>query len=278
MIPSALFTANLPLIERLLAAVCRRNGFPAAEAEEFASWAKLKLIDDDYAVLRKYQGRSTLPTYLTTVIANLFRDYRIHVWGKWRPSAEARHLGAVAVQLESLMVRDGRSMTEAVAHLRTNLKVELPPAEIESLAARLPQRSRRRFEGDDVLGVLPARETAESGVVDSEMRATERRTEAAIANALGALPAADRLILKLRYAEGMPIVDIAALLGEPPRPLYARIERTLGKLRRALENDGLSGASIGELVGWRALDLTIDYDRTSEDSRPGPSHSLERSN
>jgi hypothetical protein len=53
-----LFESNLPLIERLLAAVCRRNAFPAAEGEEFASWAKLRLIDDDYAVLRKFEGRS----------------------------------------------------------------------------------------------------------------------------------------------------------------------------------------------------------------------------
>src|SRR5688500_3157528 len=119
MSPRELFETNLALIDRLLGAVCRRNGFPPDDSEEFGSWARLRLIDNDYAILGKWRGESSLPTYLTAVIVNLFRDYRIQIWGKWRPSAEARRLGPAAVQLEKLMGQDGRSFPEAVAVLRS---------------------------------------------------------------------------------------------------------------------------------------------------------------
>src|SRR4051794_10902843 len=44
------FLNNLSLVERLIAFVCRKNGITGADAEDFASAAKLKLIEDNYAV------------------------------------------------------------------------------------------------------------------------------------------------------------------------------------------------------------------------------------
>src|SRR5919109_1132038 len=91
----ALFLRNLGWIERALASVCRRYGVSRDDAEDFASWAKLKLVEDDYAVLGKFRDESSITTYLTVVIAMLFRDYRVQRWGRWRPSADARRRGPV---------------------------------------------------------------------------------------------------------------------------------------------------------------------------------------
>lgn len=272
-----LFLDNLPRIERILASISRRHAFPEAEREEFAAWAKLRLVADDYAVLRKFEGRSTLSTYLTTVLANLFRDYRIHRWGKWRPSAEARRLGPVAVQLETLLARDGRSLAEAIAQLRGRLDVERPAEELERLATRLPQRARRRFEGEESLARLESAEGADDGVLDAERRALERQAEQALGRALAGLEPQVRLALKLRFADGLAVVEIAALLGEPVRPLYARLERSLGALRRALEAEGLDAARITGLVGWAGLDLRVDFGPPPESATRRPSNSLERS-
>jgi DNA-directed RNA polymerase specialized sigma24 family protein len=85
----AIFLAQLALIDRVIAFVCRRNHLNATDAEDFASHARLRLMDDDYAVLRKFQGRSSLKTFLTITLQRMFYDYRIAAWGKWRPSAEA---------------------------------------------------------------------------------------------------------------------------------------------------------------------------------------------
>jgi hypothetical protein len=53
----------------------------------------LKLIENDYRILRSFEGLASLGTYLTTVIARLFLDFQIHEWGRWRPSAAATRLG-----------------------------------------------------------------------------------------------------------------------------------------------------------------------------------------
>src|SRR6266498_2338556 len=79
----ALFLSQLGWIERVVAAICRRHGLARDDAEDFASWTTLKLIENDYAVLRKFRGESAVTTYLAVVIAMLFRDYRTHRWGRW---------------------------------------------------------------------------------------------------------------------------------------------------------------------------------------------------
>ena len=87
-----LFVDNLPVIDRLLRAVCRRHGVGADDANDFSSWARLRFIERDYAVLAKFRGESAIGTYLTVVIAMLFRDYCVQRRGRWRPSTEARRL------------------------------------------------------------------------------------------------------------------------------------------------------------------------------------------
>ena len=51
---------------------------------------KLKLIENDYAILAKFQGKAKLSTYLTTVIHNMFRDYRIQKWGRSHDPSPSR--------------------------------------------------------------------------------------------------------------------------------------------------------------------------------------------
>ena len=242
MSPEELFESHLELIDRVICSICRRNCVLEDEAEDFASWAKLKLIDNDYAIIRKFQGRSSLKTYLTTVLQNLFRDYRIGKWGKWRPSAKARRLGEVAVQLETLLSRDGFSLHEAVGILTTNLQVGSSAEELEAMAAELPPRTSRRMEGEETLVKTGANGHVEEKVIDGERAETAARTEALLAEALEAVPAEDRLMLKMRYQDGFTIASIADALGLKPRPLYRRFEQSLATLRRELEHQGL-GAS-----------------------------------
>src|SRR5262245_56729873 len=62
------FLAHLPFIERAAAYAARSNHLAAQDAEDFASCVKVKLLENDYAVLRKFQGRSSLRTFLSVVI------------------------------------------------------------------------------------------------------------------------------------------------------------------------------------------------------------------
>jgi hypothetical protein len=126
----------------------------------------VKLIDDDYGIIRKFQGRSSLKTYLTTVVSNEMKDFLNHLLGKWRPSAEAQRLGPVAVQLEKLL-RDGLSPNEAVRTLQTNHKVEMSAQELADMAARLPDRVPRKPMGEEVLQNKASNDRADSRASES---------------------------------------------------------------------------------------------------------------
>jgi RNA polymerase sigma factor (sigma-70 family) len=246
---SELFSAHLPLIERVVAAVCRRQCCGRDEAEEFASTVMLKFCEDDHAVLRRFKNESSLETYLTAVVVNAFKDFRNRQWGKWRPSAVAKRLGKVAVRLEQLTARDGYSFEEACELLRTNHQVDLPREELVQLWQRLPPRVPRQIEGIEQAenraaeGISP-----EEHAVARELESTRLRVEAALAAALAGLSADDRLIITLEMEENLTVADIARALCLPQKPLYRRRERILGSLRSSLERDGLRWEQVGDLL------------------------------
>src|SRR4051812_47929103 len=140
--PEQTFLENLKLIKAVIAQSRRRSNFSSQEAEDFEGQVLCKLIDDDYAVIRKFRGDkgATLQTYLTMVIKRALLDYKDHIWGKYRASAEAKQLGPVAVRLEMLTVRDRYSFEEACEILRTNEGVEMSMAELADLWDKLPHR------------------------------------------------------------------------------------------------------------------------------------------
>ena len=236
--PGTLFISHLGWIERVAAAVSRRQGSNKEDAEDFASWAKLKLIEDDYAVFRKFRGESSLTTYLTVVIAMLFRDYRTHRWGRWRPSAAARRRGALAVRLETLVYRDQLRLEQAAEALRTAGQTDLPDRELARLLCELPaHRPGRPTEvGSEPLADAPAADRADNLVAAEEAEAGRR----VIDGVLRRLPPEDQLMLRMRFWEGMSVADIARGLGLPQKPLYRRMDRALADLRGYLEESGVS--------------------------------------
>jgi RNA polymerase sigma factor (sigma-70 family) len=239
-----IYLAHRELIEDAIAAVCRRRRLAPDEAEEFGSDARLHFIKDDYAVLRAFQERSSFRTFAIAVLSHLFLDWRNSRWGKWRPSAEAKRLGPVAVKLETLTMRDRLSFDEASETLRTNHGVTLSRAELEALAARFPRRARRSFTQDDELEQHAAPDGAADGAL---LRATATAEAAhargALAEAMSGLGPQDRLILEMRYSDGHRVQDIARHLDLEPKPLYRRIERLLADLRRGLESRGVTAAA-----------------------------------
>lgn len=247
----ALFLDNLAWIERVAASVCRRHGLAGEDAEDFASWAKMKLVEDDYAALRKFRGESSVTTYLTVVVSMLFRDYRAAHWGRWRPSAAARRHGPVAVRLETLVHRDGYRLEQASEILRTSGETELSDRQLASLLAELPERAPLRpvEVGPDPLQVTPAGESADEGVIGAEVEEERRAAGEALSRAMEGLPAEERLILRMRFWEGLGVADIARGLGLPQKPLYRRIERSLARLREHLEAGGVSRERVRALLG-----------------------------
>jgi RNA polymerase sigma factor for flagellar operon FliA len=209
----------------------------------------MKLVEDDYAVIRKHQGRSALGTYLSVVIANLLRDRRIHAWGKWRPSAAARRAGPVGIRLERLIRRDGVAFDTAVSILRSRNGLSLDDRELARLAATFPERSRPRIEADsEATARAPGSVTADDRVLAAEKTRHQKNVLDALEQSLDALGTEDRVILKLRFWEGLTVADISRALGLEQRPLYRRLDRLIAFLRGTLEAAGVSGIDVGRLL------------------------------
>ena len=124
-------------------------------------------------------------TYLTVVIHRLFLDYRIRLWGKWRPSAEAKRLGAVAIALERLIVRDGWSFEQAVEVLRTNHAVDESRDELYALHVKLsPCAPTRHFIPEDAARDVPSPTPApDDNLIRAERDFLENRVSLALERA-----------------------------------------------------------------------------------------------
>ena len=87
------FLDHLPVIDQVVQFIGRRHRLDPGAIEELQSAIHLKIIDNDYEVLRKFEGRSSMRTYLTAVVQRHFLDSRTALWGRWRPCACARRAG-----------------------------------------------------------------------------------------------------------------------------------------------------------------------------------------
>ena len=253
-----LFDANLLVIERVIAHVCRAARLHGADAEDFASAARLRLLDHDCAVLGRYEGRSSLAGYLTIVVRRILIDYKRASGQRWFASAEAQRHGAVAVLLEQLLRRDCRTLDEAIATARMRFP-DVTPKQLEAMAAALPDRPPAPrlvalAEEDDE--PRPGRAAADEVVHALDVRDRTREVSRAVRAALGQLTAEDRVIVRLRYGKGMSIADIA----------------------RALEEKGFTGGDVADLVGGagESLDFGLAARKTdaahpSIPSQRGPS-------
>jgi len=256
------YLEQLPFIGRAAVHACRRYGFGPEEIEDFTQHVKLKILADNYAVLRKYQGRSPLPNYLAMVVHRALQDYVNSRWGKWRTSAEARRLGPLACQLETLLVRDHLSLDETCKVLRTNRGVRESEDELRELAARLPAHLPRRVDrrgemeaaagglsrrsGQHSQGEPAAAESADERLWNHERARRRKLARQALASALQALPSEDCLIAKMLGE--FQVVEIARTLGLAQKPLYRRTEKILKTLRRKLEGAGISAADVEEML------------------------------
>jgi RNA polymerase sigma factor (sigma-70 family) len=79
------FLANIAVVDGVIRLICRRQHLPPEQAEEFRSLAYLKIIQDDYQVLRRFAQRSSLRTYLVVVLQRALLDYRASRAGRWQP-------------------------------------------------------------------------------------------------------------------------------------------------------------------------------------------------
>lgn len=254
------YLEHLGTIERIAAFVAHRDHLNRDETLEFMQEVRVRLLDDDYAVIRKFEGRSSFSTYLTTVIARLAHQWRVERWGKWRPSAEAKRLGDKAITLERLVTRDGYTFDEAVKVLTTPAGSQYTACELEAIYVRLPPRTPRpTIVSEEVSADAAAVDAGADERVEIHERERAARTAArAIDELLGTLDAEDRLILQMRFWHALKVPDIAQRLHIEQKRLYKRLDRLYGTMRRALESAGVGKSDVSILLTRGDTDIHFE--------------------
>lgn len=233
------------------------------DAEEFGSVVKLKLIENDYAILKSYEGRSSFATFISIVVQRMAIDYQIHEWGKWHASAEAKRLGPLAIEVERLIHREGRTIEEAATILRENRE------SVEQLAARLPARAPRRRdvaieEAESAAITRPA--DAEDLVFAGERRRTSEKVSAIVSALLSRVPDDEQLVLQLRFEGGMTVAQISRALQIDQKVTYRRIERRMRELKEELLRAGVDSRDVLDLIGRDEAALRFGFGK--QEPRP----------
>ena len=260
--PSDILLEHLPLVERIIATICRGRGMDAAQTEEFAGFVKLRLVENDYAIVRAFKERSSFGTYMSTVVSRLLNDYRNHEWGKWHASAEAKRHGTLAIDLERMIVRDSRSIDEAFAVLGTKYS-DITRATLADIAARFPQRYRRRMVSLDDQSESNTVLEPEDAVANAELAECISRVVNLFVRGLSR---DDQLLFHLRFGCEMPVPQVANVLHQDLQALYRRLRMHLSSLRAALEKAGVSAKDVSRVIGSDAA--ILDFDLKCEGARP----------
>ena len=261
MAPEELFLSNLESIERAARFAARRGGLSPEDADDLASAVKLVLIENDYAVLRGFEGRCSLATFVASIAHRLIVDERIHAGGRWRPSAESRRAGEGAVLLETLVVRDHKPLDEALP-LVQKIDAAMTREAASALLARLPareQRARLVALDDRVPEPEVDSRSVEARVIAHDDAAASARTNAVLRDALAALAADDRVLLLLRFAGGLRVSAIARAWQCDQQLLYRRIDALVRQMRRQLNGAGIDAITAAQLIGGEESRLDFGW-------------------
>lgn len=270
-----LFLSQLAVIERVIAWVCARRGLRGADAEDFASAAKTRLIENDYEVLGKFQGRSSLKTYLTAVVNRMYLDFQVQRFGKWRPSAEAKRLGTIALRLEQLLHRDGLTLDEACGVLLSDPRAGTTRDALVAISQRLPQRPNRRPVAVEAAATAP--ESGSESLERAERQALADRVFGVIRRSLAALPARERLFMRMHLESGLTIAEVSRSLGFDQKALYRKKDDVLRRLRVDLEAESIGAHDAHDLLSTLDWDAALTSpEGVPESAEVGPSQGFGR--
>lgn len=115
----------------------------------------------------------------------------------------------------------------------------------DSRSARERERldSRRRLE-DLAERVQDAEDVADENSVQPDREVEVAELSGELTSALSSLPSADRLLIKLRFEDGLSAAEIAQVLRYPSQfHVYRRINSILASLRTSLRSRGFESAA-----------------------------------
>ena len=234
----------------LIRHVVRHHEHEPAAAEDSFSYVCEALSDDGFRRLRNFRpdGPARFRTWLMAVVANLCRDWRRRQRGRVRPFRALAQLPELDQQVYRLMFVQGNSraaclaelaprfpgLTDAaVAEVSARLFGLLTPQQRWQLSARphAPVRMTSKY-GIGEVDPLERLQAAEPGPEEEAAMLQEREQ---LRQALARLTPEQRLLLRLRFEQGLTLAEVARLTRQPdPFRAKRQIQAALEALDRLM--------------------------------------------
>jgi RNA polymerase sigma factor (sigma-70 family) len=214
----------------LMRGVIRRCEHEPADADECFGHVCAALSEDGFRRLRSFRpdGPASFRTWLMAVVANLCRDWCRRQRGRIRPVRAVARLPELDQHVYRLMFVDGSSRTECVAALAPRFP-GLTDSSVAEISARLfglltPQQrwllSARphvpvRFRPHPGHGGDREMERLQAADPGPEEQVAEMQQRQQLRDAMARLPPEQRLLLRLRYEQGLTLAEVARLTRQP---------------------------------------------------------------
>ncbi len=250
---------NQKPIDRIIAVLARKYALTSDAQQEFRAVVLLSLVEDDYRILRAFRNESSIWTYLTKVIHNVYVSDRCSRTGRWRPSAAASRIGPLGIELERLIQVEGFLLSDALETLRTK-NGEIPQDSLRELGLKASLRRRRKA----MSGLRPAQAVADSDperdLLARERTCRSRDARTILKRSFVGLSDGDRRLLGMRFHRGLTVAEVARRLRLDQKKLYRRMSGALRRLRREIETAGFNRLDMLSMIDERRVDLSLDWD------------------
>ena len=215
-----LILAHLPLV-RSLARRYANRGEPLDDLVQVGTVGLIKAIDR----FDPERGSELAAFAAPTILGEIRRHFRDRAWSVHVPRRLKEGHAAVTRAVEDLTGRLGRSPSVAEIAAETGLdQEEVLDATAAGEAFRPLSLSAPRPGGDDASDLL------DPGAPDEGYEVADGR--AVLSRGMRMLPARERVILHLRFAEGLTQSEIAARVGISQMHVSRLIRRALERLRQ----------------------------------------------
>jgi len=246
-----------PLILR----VARPFGHNADQFGEVFLFVCEGLARDSFRRLRRFrpEGPARFSTWLYAVARNLCLDWHRREWGRQRLFESVARLSSLDHEVFRRVLEEGLPLDEALLPIRQRF----PTASREQLEescrriddALSPRQrwllgSRRpRLEPLDGVGTGEEprqRREAPDGGSDPEALAARSEERTALARAFARLPKPDRLLVRLRFGQGLTLEQVARLTGSGSAQA---VDRRIREILKHLRTEMTTGPGKGPLPG-----------------------------
>jgi RNA polymerase sigma factor for flagellar operon FliA len=157
------------------------------------------------------------------------------------------------------VTRDGWSLEQAIETLRVNHSVVVDEG-LRGLCEKLTRRtaSRQLVPEDQAVEMADAAPTPEANVLRAEQDFLAKRVQTALDRAYQALTPEERLILKMRFEDGLSVAEIARALHLDQKRLYRTLQRLLETVSATLKFEGIARSDVQALFAVGDLDGAHD--------------------